>query len=206
MKRPSPALAVAGIALFASLGGTGYAASQLRSPAATASSTHSAPPLTSKKVNKLIAAYIAHHHIGARGPQGLQGATGGAGAPGSRGPQGPGAQRIEDRQAGVVNGERFATVGPWALTMNCGPAGIEMEITGPGSISYTESFGGFNKTAATASNNGGANGFTSAIGNGNQQGLFAFLTSGSTMEELNLEITASEGDNCAVVGDAIPAS
>ena len=70
MKRPSPALVVAGLALFASLGGTGYAASQQRSAASTAASKHKAAPLTSKQVEKLIAAYVVHHHIGAVGAAG----------------------------------------------------------------------------------------------------------------------------------------
>jgi hypothetical protein len=211
MKRPSPALVVAGLALFASLGGTGYAASQLRSPARTAASKHKAAPLTSKQVNKLIAAYVAHHHIGARGPQGPagpQGATGGTGAAGAKGPQGPGAQRIEDLQVGEVTDDTFAEVGPWTLTMTCKSTGVEMVINGPDFISYTESFGLLNEPAATASNHGGANGFTSGVGNGYQQGIHAFLTSGSTMEDLSLEITASKGppEECEVVGDAIPAS
>jgi hypothetical protein len=187
MKRPSPALIVAGFALFASLGGTGYAASQLRSPAATAASTHRPAPLTSKSVNKLIAAYLAHHHIGARGPQG------------------PGAQRIEESVDSEVVGLKFATVGLWTLSMTCTAADVQMTINGPGAISYTESLGSFNKAATTASNSGGADGFTSDIGSGGQQGISAFLTSGTTMEQLNLEITADEGA-CEVLGDAIPAS
>jgi len=207
MKRPSPALLVAGLALFASLGGTGYAATQLRPAATTASRRHKAAPLTSKQVEKLIAAYVARHHIGAVGATGPQGAAGPSGAAGGRGPQGPGAQRIEDLQVGEVTDAKFATIGPWTLTMTCTAGGVEMVINGPGSISYTESLGGINKPAVTASNNGGANGFTSDIGNDNQQGLRGFLTTGSTMEELNLEITASEGpETCEVLGDAVPAS
>jgi hypothetical protein len=110
---------------------------------------------------------------------------------------------------GEVTGATFAALGPWQLTMTCGAGGVEMVITGPGSISYTESFGGLNKAASTASDNGGANGFTSSIGNGNQQGIHAFLVSGRAMEDLNLEISASEGppsETCVVQGDAIPAS
>jgi hypothetical protein len=95
MKKPSPALVVAGLALFVSLGGTGYAASRLQSSATTAASRHRAAPLTSKQVEKLIAAYVRHHHIGAVGATGSQGATGpqgsagATGAPGGTGPQGP---------------------------------------------------------------------------------------------------------------------
>jgi hypothetical protein len=205
MKKPSPAFLVAGLALFVSFGGTGYAASQLRSPAATAASTHKQAALSPKQVEKLIGAYIRHHHIGARGPQGPAGPQGASGAAGGTGPQGPGAQRIDEFQVGEVTGKKFAALGPWTLSMTCRANDVLMTINGPGEISYTESLGAFNETATTVSNSGGANGFTSDIANHNEQGIHAFLTSGASMEELSLEISDLEG-HCGVVGDAIPAS
>jgi hypothetical protein len=203
--RPSPALVIACIALFTSLGGTGYAATQVHFGATSAKAKSKRKPapkyITSSQANKLIAAYIATHHItGPAGPQGPAGANGSNGGEGKTGPQGPGAKQINDSQFGPVSGATIATLGPWTLTLTCS-TGTEVKITGPGSFSYTESFGSVGGTATTASDNGTANGFTSDVGNGNQQGIRGFLTSGST-------ITASGGliEVCGVVGDAIPAS
>lgn len=197
MKRPSPALVISFIALFASLGGTGYAA--------THKSKHKAPkPVTSAQVNKLIGAYVKAHHIGAVGPAGPQGQTG---AQGGVGPQGPGAQRID-----VVSGEapatKIASFGLWTLTMTCKSTGTETVINGPGSFTFTESFGPGKGTASTSSDDVTVDGFFTGVGNGAQQGMHGFLTSGSTMVELDLETTATKTSSqvCGVRGDAITAS
>ena len=76
---PSPATAIALVALFIALGGAGYAASD---PGA-----HSAKhkPLTARTVNKLIGSYFKKHRkqlVGPQGSQGTQGAQGQAGATG----------------------------------------------------------------------------------------------------------------------------
>jgi len=72
---PSPAMVIASLALFLALGGTGYAATQLRSAKDHAS--------TSK---------VKHGPRGKRGPRGFagtQGEQGPAGAGGQPGPEGP---------------------------------------------------------------------------------------------------------------------
>jgi hypothetical protein len=91
--RPTPAFVLAAIALFVSLGGTGYAARTLTAgpshhaqSAATKSKT-----LTAAQVDKLIGSYIAKHHLSLRGPAGPAGPAGGTGPTGGTGPAGPGA-------------------------------------------------------------------------------------------------------------------
>jgi hypothetical protein len=199
------------VALFASLGGTGYAATQLHSGAidAKAKSKAKAPkPLTSGQVNKLIAAYLTAHHIGATGPAGAQGSPGTPGTPGGEGkvgPQGPGAQQIDVR-SGEASATKIASFGPWTLTMACTSTGTETIINGPGSFTFTESFGKSN--AVTGSDDVTVDGFGTGVGNGAQQGMHGFLASGKTMVELNLETFASKspGQVCGVIGDAIPIS
>jgi hypothetical protein len=207
LKRPSPALVIACVALFASLGGTGYAATQLHSGAidAKAKSKAKAPKtLTSGQVNKLIAAYVTAHHIGATGPAGAQGPAGAPGGEGKVGPQGPGAQRI-DLSSGQSAATKVATFGPWTLTMTCEATGTVTVINGPGSFTFTESFGPMGGTASTSSSSVTVDGFGTGVGNGNQQGMHGFLRSGSTVIQLDLETTASSGpETCGVIGDAIP--
>src|ERR671934_2691619 len=90
--RPSPALVIACVALFVSLGGTGYAV--LRLPAnsvGTAQLKNNA--VTSRKVRNfsLRAADFARGQLprGPRGPSGPVGPAGATGATGATGPQGP---------------------------------------------------------------------------------------------------------------------
>jgi hypothetical protein len=196
---------IACTALFISLGGTGIAATQIHPGATDAkakSKTKEPSPLTAKQVEKLIAAYATKHHLGATGPQGARGAQG---AEGKTGPEGPGAQQILDEQVAPDSGSLIATAGLWRFVLICTSSQTEVQIFGPGSFSYTESFGTFNGTASTASNTVTVNGFTSTIGNGHQQGIQGFLNSGSTTEQIDLEITADNGA-CDVTGDAIPVS
>ena len=86
-RRPTPAFVLAAIALFVSLGGTGYAATTLTagtSDHAQAAATKS-KTLTKAQVNKLIGAYIANHQLSLRGPAGPAGPAGGAGPTGGTG-------------------------------------------------------------------------------------------------------------------------
>jgi hypothetical protein len=177
LKRPSPALVISCVALFASLGGTGYAATQIHSGvAAKAKSKHKAAPkfVTSAQVSKLIASYVASHHIGATGPAGAQGSAGAPGGEGKAGAPGPGAQRI-DVTSGEAPATKIATFGPWSITMTCKSTGTETVINGPGSFTFTESFGPTKGTASTASDNVTVDGFFSGIGKGNQQGMHGYL-------------------------------
>jgi hypothetical protein len=218
LRRPSPALVISGIALFISLGGTGYAAAQLHSGATSATSNggHKAPakPLTAKQVKKLIAAYLAAHH-GLRGPAGPQGAAGATGLAGSQGgigqtgPQGPGAQPIVYSERGEVASTPAATVGPWTVSLACanGPK-TTVEFTGPGSIAYTVSIGSGEATTFNNNTAIGA-GITAAVAGVNQQmEVHGFLVSGSTMEQFSLEVNVTGPliIDCTLVGDAIPVS
>jgi Collagen triple helix repeat (20 copies) len=88
--RPSPALVIALVALFVSLGGTGYAASQGTGAGASKAKT-AAKPVTKAQVNKMIAGYLTAHRAelqGATGPGGAAGKNGDAGAKGDAGGKG----------------------------------------------------------------------------------------------------------------------
>lgn len=86
---PSPALIISLVALFAALGGTGYAATNQDSAVAAKKSK----TLTKRQVNKLIAAYIKTHppragSQGSTGPAGTNGQAGGNGTTGKDGTNG----------------------------------------------------------------------------------------------------------------------
>jgi hypothetical protein len=197
------------VALFASLGGTGYAATHIDKGATAAKAKPKAAPkyVTSSQVNKLIGSYLKAHHVGAtgpQGPQGPQGTAGTAGTNGKAGAQGPGAQPIDVRTAGEVSGVE-TTIGPWSLTLDCSNTeGTKTVIDGPGTFTFTQSFGA--TKAETTSADVSVNGFATGVGNGVQQGMHGFLVSGSTIIELNLETYARKNtaQECGVIGDAIP--
>jgi hypothetical protein len=139
LRRPSPSMAVALLALFCSLGGTGYAASSLVAPKAATEAAHkakTAKPLSSSQVNKLIAAYFSSHQSQ------LQGRPGGAGPSGSSGSKGA-------TGASGTNGETGSTgakgeAGPTGAT---GMGGYQ-QVAG----SYEPGTGsGFNEASAEAS-------------------------------------------------------
>lgn len=83
--RPSPALAVALLALFMALGGTGYAATQSQPENVSAKAAK-------KKKKKKVARGPAGPRgpVGSTGPAGALGPTGPAGPKGPAGPAGPG--------------------------------------------------------------------------------------------------------------------
>ncbi len=91
---PSPSMVVAVVALFAALGGTGYAATSL--VAQTAAKHHkTTKPLTKAQVQALVAAYFRLHarqlagKNGSNGTSGTNGPNGANGANGAVGPSGP---------------------------------------------------------------------------------------------------------------------
>ncbi len=98
LRRPSPALVLAGIALFIVLGGTGYAATH---------SKKAAKPVTKAQVNKLVASYVKSHQSQLTGPAGGPGAAGGVG------PQGPGAFRLAASNAHRIDRRPCRDAGPW---------------------------------------------------------------------------------------------
>jgi hypothetical protein len=222
-KKPSPALAVSAVALFAALGGSAFGASH--SHAAT--HAHAASrALTPARVRKLIAAYIhAHPRPGPPGPQGPAGAAGatgpagatgaagvagGPGGPGQTGPQGPGAKQIVSSVVGPRTPFPIATVGPWTVLMSC-TFGVSVNILGPGNYYDTtvEGAPGTSTSTTTHINNGamGEAGFTANTGANMQLSADVQLISGATMYELRLQMTeTSSGINtpCTVTGSAIP--
>jgi hypothetical protein len=100
LKLPSPAMIVACVALFAALGGTGYAAGDLAHQA-TASTAKTKPkrgprgkqgpagPAGPQGATGAAGAKGATGDKGAQGPKGDTGAPGVAGTPGAPGPAGP---------------------------------------------------------------------------------------------------------------------
>lgn len=88
IQQPSPALVVACIALFVSLGGVGYAAatigtSDIKNGAVTGKKIKNRT-ITKKDISKATVSLLKGA-TGARGPQGAQGLQGSAGAPGISG-------------------------------------------------------------------------------------------------------------------------
>lgn len=197
LRRPSPALILAGIALFIVLGGTGYAA------------THSATtkPVTKSQVNKLIAKYVKSHKKELMGAAGAPGANGGAGAVG---PQGPGAIQLRASNSSSESSSAPAgTAGPWTISLKCNGGNATMTVNGPGTTEGTSSLAAGVSPAATYVNGpsaiGGGAGYS--IGTGGQQSLDLFLRSGSTMFEVNVVVTAVNGGlftDCDLAGAAIP--
>jgi Collagen triple helix repeat (20 copies) len=227
--RPSPALLIALIALFVSLGGTGYAASQVTAGGSKAKPA--AKPVTKAQVNKLIAGYFTAHRAeleGAKGPAGAAGKNGDAGAKGDKGekgekgergekgdtgdkgergevgPQGPGAISLV---ASAIGNETatVGTVGPWSITVTCNPSAPNSTVTikGPGELSQSVT----KNASTTATRVAIGSGQTLQVNNGEHLAESGFLTSGSTTYQLNLQMTTENPglfQSCPVVGDAIP--
>src|SRR4051794_19952187 len=90
-KLPSPAMVIACLALFVSLGGTGYAATHLKS---------------GKNQRRTAASKISRGPRGKRGPAGPAGPAGPQGERGSTGAQGPrGLQGLQGPKGGEVSAE-----------------------------------------------------------------------------------------------------
>jgi hypothetical protein len=202
-KKPSPALAVSAVALFAALGGTGLATTHGHD------SAHKRKPkpavLTPARVNKLIAAYL-HAHPSPIGPQGPQGQAGG---PGLTGPQGPGATRITGSQTGFRTPATIATVGPWQVLMSCG-TGVSVNIIGPGNYYDTTVSGTSSGDVAAQAevHNGSMSpaGVTASTASTSTQQTSqdVQLISGATMYEVRLQMTSTGvAGTCTVSGSAI---
>ena len=195
LRRPSPALVLAGIALFIVLGGTGYAATH---------SKKAAKPVTKAQVNKLVASYFKSHQNQLTGPAGGPGSTAGG-----VGPQGPGAFRLAASNSSTESSPATAgTAGPWTIALKCNGGNAAMKVTGPGTTEGTSSLAGGVNPAATYVNGPSAigSGASYAIGVGGQQSLDLFLRDGSAMFEINVVVTAVDGGlftNCALSGAAI---
>jgi Collagen triple helix repeat (20 copies) len=158
--RPTPAFVIAVVALFVSLGGTGYAAKQMT---AGSSKKKAAAPVTKAQVNKMIAAYFTAHRAelkGQQGPAGAAGKNGEAGTKGDKGaqgdkgekgdqgirgekgetgPQGPGAISLTTSLT-QIGTHPLATVGPWTVTLTCLASpntNSTLTIKGPGELTQS---------------------------------------------------------------------
>jgi hypothetical protein len=232
--RPTPAFVIAVLALFVSLGGTGYAAKQIttggskKKPAAGA--------VTKAQVNKLIAAYFTAHRAelkGGQGPAGTAGKNGDAGAKGAQGdkgdqgskgdqgirgekgetgPQGPGAiSLVYAGSSAEVGSQPVATVGPWTVTLLCDASktpNSTLTIKGPGELTQSSVLFNGSPVLSNVSTTSGAK---IELTNAQQRrAVTGFLTSGATTYELNIQMSAESSlfQSCPVAGDAIlvPAS
>jgi hypothetical protein len=214
IKRPSPALAVAVLALFLALVGSGFAATGGQAPAHKRKPKHTTT-LTAAGVNKLIGTYLRRHSIGQRGR------TGATGAQGKTGAQGPGAKRIVVINSGNRTPFDVATVGPWTVRLECLQSAA-VNIVGPGSFFATTVTGDPAPTGmgpplgiAAVDNRPLGNGFTTGtdtISNTHprrQESVDVTLISGSTMFELRLQLAAEPmaglpTATCNLVGSATP--
>jgi len=221
--RPTPAFVIAIIALFVSLGGTGYAAKQI-TDAGTAKKKPASKSVTKAQVNKMIATYFTAHRgelAGTRGPAGAAGKNGEDGAKGDKGdkgergekgekgdtgPQGPGAISLNASAIGTQT-LTLATLGPWTATLACNTSNpfAKVTIKGEGEMAYSSGLSGLAPAITSTSTSSGLNFAIEA--NGQHRAVTGFLTSGSTMYEVSFQMTAETGvpfQTCSVVGDAIP--
>jgi hypothetical protein len=122
---------VAMLALFISLGGSGYAATRIGHSAAKPKKSKA--PSQQALIKTAVAKYFVSHHgqfvgaAGATGPAGANGSTGTPGSPGLRGETGPTglasqsaelAGPVETGSSGHVN------LGGPSVTVNVGPSGL----------------------------------------------------------------------------------
>jgi hypothetical protein len=226
--RPSPVFVIAVIALFVSLGGTGYAAGKVATAGASKAKAAS-KPVTKAQVNKMIAGYFTAHRAELKGGQGADGAAGkngDAGAKGDRGekgdkgdagekgergeigPQGPGAISLVYLGSGLEGpNQHVATVGPWTVTLTCQVSANNSTLTikGPGDLTQSVSTGGV--PVLTSASIG--SGKTLHVNTGERLIETGFLTSGSTTYQLDIQMSAEFPglfESCPVVGDAVPVS
>ncbi len=204
-RHPSPAFALAAVALFVALGGTGYAATQGSGRVATAAkASKTSKPLTAARVDRLIKQYVNSHLSSLTGPAG---ATGQTGTPGSAGPA-----PIAVVGTGVSTNsaaQTIATVGPWTVKMSCTSPGASATVTGPGDELATTTIAGTNGSAGGSYESAGAPGGAAAVTAGSQISQVDFLSSDSTVYELkyNLQAATSGPDtDCTILGDAIKIS
>jgi len=97
LRRPSPAIFVASLALVVALGGTGYAAVVLPAGSVGTKQLQNGAVVAAKvKAHSLVAANFKQGQIpaGATGPQGAQGLAGPAGPAGAAGPKGDPATKL----------------------------------------------------------------------------------------------------------------
>jgi hypothetical protein len=215
-RRPTPAFILAAIAVFASLGGTGFAASKLAGRADD--DAHAAKALTKKQINKLIASYVKKHRSQLRGPAGAPGAAGAqglqgaAGANGQSGAPGPGATRIAMQGSSSDSSpHHVATVGPWSFTLTCKASAnhATLEIDGPGTATSATQLSlgtatGWVRDSAPANI---GSGWIFAVDDGAQAMQTLYLRDGSTLVLVNVMLSAFNGglfETCDLVGAAIP--
>jgi hypothetical protein len=123
---PTPAMAVALVALFVALGGTGYAldggdrAVQARATPKRLNSTQKRQVISLiKRETKTLAATGATGATGAAGAAGAPGPagpTGATGAQGAGGPQGPAAVKLHFDRTNDDVVVALGAVGPWTIT------------------------------------------------------------------------------------------
>jgi hypothetical protein len=137
LRFPSPAMMVAMLALFVSLGGSGYAATRIGHSAAKPKKSKA--PSQQALIKTAVAKYFVSHHgqfvgaagaagaAGATGPVGANGSTGTPGSPGLRGEAGPTGLASQSAElAGPVEtgSSSHVNLGGPSVTVNVGPSGL----------------------------------------------------------------------------------
>jgi hypothetical protein len=107
------------------------------------------------------------------------------------------------------NTSQLGTVGPWSMSLKCNAAGFaRITITGPGNAGATTTRAtndNAGNTFVAAMNPIGA-GFVTTADTDEQLSWTVFLQSSSTIAEVNLLLTASNGglfENCGVTGAGV---
>jgi hypothetical protein len=218
LRRPSTALVIAGLALFISLGGTGYAAMTWATRARNAAGKQKKPvpkTLTTAQVDTLAAYYARHHVAVSTGPARTPAAgdasakreVAGRRAERQAGAQPAGAQKLLVEAISGTAPETL-TLGLWKLTFSCVAGEAKLAIKGPGTLDYTSTFGDPGAAGATVNDHGSTegSGFQTAVASKRQQELHGFLADESTLEQLTYEATAENGgmfEQCDLYGAAV---
>jgi hypothetical protein len=174
-RRSIAALATAGIAIVAVLGGTSYAATRPSHPAAT---SHDSKSLSKADVKQIVKSYVTKH---VAQPIEIEGVT--------------------DSSSG---GGPIKTIGPWTINLSCDANGVGVSVTGPGTVSGTNTLGQVNGPAGSSFETFGGGGGNSA-GPGLQASQTLVLADGTHGYTLTYMANADKSTpvDCVVLGYAV---
>jgi hypothetical protein len=217
--------AVAYLALFVALGGTSYAATSLsKNSVGAAQIRRNAVNSAKVKDRSLLARDFKAGELpaGAQGPPGPQGAGGAAGpggAAGAQGPAGPGAVKLL-RITSISDGKPavLATVGPLTITDTCSSTisavtnSISFSSPATGAAyqyDATSRTDGGTSTPVVGSGTNVAFGPTAPAGGHTQVSWVDLVYSDDAGQVVTLSFyvrAQSSGEECRVVGSAVPAA
>jgi hypothetical protein len=176
-RRSIAALATAGIAIVAVLGGTSYAATRPSHPAAT---SHHPKSLSKADVRKIVKSYVTKHVAQ---------------------PIEFGAITTSSSGGGPIK-----TIGPWTINLNCDATGAAITVTGPGVAGGANTLGPTNGSAGSSFETFGGVGGKNGAGGGFQASQTLILSTESHSYTVTYVANADTSSpvDCDVIGYAIP--